>query len=112
MDRSVVNVSASSAKIANGNSNLLPVPQNSLSLAIEVVVTAIGGVSPNLALTVQWSQDGVNIADADPVDAFTAIVGVGNKSKTFAIKGEFYRLVWALTGTSPSFTFAATAYGV
>jgi len=36
----------------------------------------------------------------------TAITTAVNRVKSFPIKGLFVRLVWTITGTTPSFTFS------
>lgn len=110
-DRSAVTVTASSAKTVTGNSGPLQVPPASASLAIEAFVTAVTGTTPSMTLSMVrgWR---VTFADADPADAFTAITAASNKAKSFSIKGQFFQLVWTITGTTPSFTFSAVAYGV
>lgn len=70
-------------------------------------VTAVSGTSPSMAVTVQWTNDGTNWFNADPVDTFTAITAAGKVTKNFAIKGTAFRLNYTITGTTPSFTFAA-----
>jgi hypothetical protein len=61
-----------------------------------------------MTLSVEWSLDGgTTFGPADPVDAFTAVTNVatGVKVKLFDVKGPHYRVVWTITGTTPSFTF-------
>lgn len=70
-------------------------------------VTAVSGTTPSMTVTVQWTNDGTNWFNADPVDTFTAITAAGKVTKNFAIKGTAARLNYAITGTTPSFTFAA-----
>jgi hypothetical protein len=43
-------------------------------------------------------------------DAFTALTAAGVKVKQFALKAPHYRLVWTITGTTPSFTFSARTW--
>lgn len=111
-DLSAVTVSASSAKTASGASSAINVPRSSTALAVLADVTAVAGVTPSMTLSVEWSHNGITFAAHDPVDAFTALVAAGAKVKRFDVKGEWFRLVWTLTGTTPSFTFSSTAYGV
>lgn len=74
-------------------------------------VTAVSGTTPSMTLSLQWSHDGgTTWADADPVDGFTAITATGPKVKDFAVKAPHVRLAWAITGTTPSFTFDARSY--
>jgi hypothetical protein len=75
-----------------------------------VNVTAIGGTTPNLTLSVQWSNDAHNWYTADPADTFTAITAVGKVVKSFASKGKFLRLNEVFTGTGPSATYSAEAW--
>lgn len=110
-DISSVVVSASSAKTATGQSAAVRTPQGALRLAVKLEVSAVSGTTPNLTPTVEWSSDGTNFAKGDPADAMTALTATGNVVKDFAVKAEFFRLVWTITGTTPSFTFLATAYG-
>lgn len=99
-------VVTSAARTTSGNSSSIGMPERT-SVNLAVNVTAASGSTPNLALTVEWSNDGTTWYKADPADAFTAITAVGTAVKNLAVKGAFARLVWAITGTTPSFTFAA-----
>ncbi|MGZ4519170.1 MAG: hypothetical protein ACXVGA_00975 [Mycobacteriaceae bacterium] len=107
-DNTIVLVAPSGAQTTSGNSGLLRGPVGQY-LNIQINVTAVSGTTPSCAFKVQWSQDAVNWADADPVDAFTAVTATGNVVKNFMAKADFFRLVWTITGTTPSFTFSATA---
>lgn len=78
-------------------------------VSILVAVTAVSGTTPSCTYTVEWSNDGVNFAQADTADTYTAVTGVLNHVKDFSVKGVYCRLVWTITGTTPSFTFGATA---
>lgn len=108
--RSVV---ASAARTATGQSVAIR-PQgfaHYINLAIDL--TAVSGTTPTLDVTVEWSEDdGVNIAwfGADPADAFTQLTAVGSKVKQFTVKGNSYRVVWTIGGTTPSFTFQVLEY--
>lgn len=73
-----------------------------------VHVTAVGGVGPSMALAVQWSHDGTNFVASDPADSFTAITTSGGVVKSFTVKAPSYRIVWTVTGTTPSFTFSVS----
>jgi hypothetical protein len=99
---------ASSARTASGNqgSTFLPVRRADV-LNVLVNVTAVSGTTPSLTLSLQWSNDGTTWADADAADAFTAITAAGVKAKQFPVKAQYARLAWAITGTTPSFTFSA-----
>lgn len=104
---------ASAARTTNGNSGLQVTPSAPSLGQISVLlnVTATSG-TPNLVLSVEWSQDGTNFAPAETADAFTAVTATGAKVKTFTVKAKFYRVVWVITGTTPSLTFTVTVQGI
>jgi hypothetical protein len=70
-------------------------------------VTAVSGTSPSMTVNVEWSHDGLTWFKGDPADAFTAITATGAVCKQFATKGLYARLNCTISGTTPSFTFAA-----
>ena len=80
-------------------------------LSVMIVASAVSGTTPSLAVEVQWSNDGVNFASNQVApDSLTAITAVGNTTKNFLTKGSYARLVYTVTGTTPSFTINPTAY--
>lgn len=102
---------SSAARIANGDSGSRDPGEQGNTLHLLVDVTAASGGTPSLALSVEWSSDGTNFATPDgTADTFTAITGVARKVKSFARRAPFYRIVWAITGTTPSFTFSVDEY--
>jgi hypothetical protein len=105
-------VIVSAAQIASGNSGIQQSPKDQTPsvLTVGINVTAVSGTGPSLAISVEWSHDGgVTWLQGDTPDAFSAIAAVGAKVKPFNVKAPNYRIVWSLSGTSPSFTFAVTA---
>ncbi len=90
---------------ASGQSQGFSVPNDSLSIQIDV--TAASGTSPSVVFSVAWSDDGVTYSQASPADSFAAITAAGSVVERFTAKGPFYQLVWAVTGTTPSFTVTA-----
>lgn len=100
---------ASAARTTSGSSsgNLLGSASDTLDILVNV--TAVSGTSPTCALTVEWSNDGTTWAKGDPPDAFTSITAATTVVKSFGTKGRWFRLVWTLGGTTPSFTFDASA---
>lgn len=102
-----VSIAASAARTTTGQSAAVPVPLGRSTGSVQVNVTAVSGTTPNLALTVEWSTDGTTWFKGDPADAFTAITAATNATKAVTAKGDFLRLVWTITGTTPSFTFSA-----
>lgn len=109
-------VVASAARTTSGNSGALVTPQvndaGQLSapraLCLQVATTAASGTTPTLAIAVEWSFDGTTFAPSDPADTLTQITGTanGNLAKSFSVKGLYYRIVWTIGGTTPSFTFS------
>lgn len=78
-------------------------------VSIEVEVTAVSGTSPSVQFSVLWSNDGINWA-AEPDNVGPAITAVGNVVATVPVRGALFALAYAVTGTTPSFTFSASAY--
>jgi hypothetical protein len=79
-----------------------------LSLLLDV--TAASGTTPSMTVNVEWSMDGIAFAPAETADTFTAVTATGRKVKTFSVKAPSFRVVWTISGTTPSFTFSVTAY--
>lgn len=102
---------ASAARTVTGNSGqLLPGGDTSFGtaefLCLMVEVSAASGTTPTLGLAVEWSFDGVTWATPEgTADAFASITAVTAKVGRFAVKAPFYRVVWTIAGTTPSFTF-------
>lgn len=78
------------------------------TIALAVDVTAASGTTPSMTVSVEWSFDGTSFFVADTADAFTAITTTKKVVKLFDVKAPQYRVVWTITGTTPSFTFAVT----
>jgi len=64
-----------------------------------VKVTAIGGTSPSLAITVQHSPDDVSYFDHSTMAAITA---TGNYYKSITEFAKWARLKYDFSGTSPT----------
>lgn len=103
-------VVASSARTATGTSAALSTGAKAKFLNLLAAVTAVSGVGPTLDLSVEWSNDATTWATAQPADTFTQITAAANAVKQFAVKAGFYRIRWTIGGTTPSFTFAISAY--
>lgn len=99
-------IQASAAKTATFQTNAFD-EGNRDFIAILLNVTAVSGTSPSMTVTVQWSHDGQTWFNADPADSFTAITAAGAVTKQFTVKGLYARLNCTISGTTPSFTFAA-----
>jgi hypothetical protein len=105
----VVVVAASAARTTTGQS--AAVQAQGRQVAVEVDVTAVSGSTPSMTLTVEWSDDnGTTWFLADPPDTFTALTAAGKRVKEFDVKAPYFRTVWTISGTTPSFTFAVDAY--
>lgn len=103
-------VHASAARTATGNGTLFDVTPGASSLALYIDVTSASGTTPTLDLTVEWSPDGgTTWHTAQAPDAFTQITAAGKVVKVFAVKGPSARIVYTIGGTTPSFTFKASA---
>lgn len=104
--RSTRVIKASGAVTATGQSSLFDEGTGD-EIAVMLDVTAVSGTSPSMTVSVQWSNDGTTWFTADPADSFTAITAAAKVTKVFTVKGLYARLNYAITGTTPSFTFAA-----
>lgn len=109
MARPADDFAASAARTATGQGTLVKLGAHAEFVSVLVNVTAVSGTSPSCTFTVEWSNDGTTWAQADTADTFTAITATGTKVKQFTVKGLYARLVWTISGTTPSFTFAATS---
>lgn len=106
----VSSLAPSAARTTAGQGSAVQV--DGATVSVHVDVTAVSGTSPSLALSLEWSNDGTTWATGDPADTLTALTAAGRRVKSFAARGAYVRLAWAITGTTPSFTFSASAYGV
>lgn len=105
-------VVSSAARTTTGNSGALQCG-GAPKLNLLVDCTAASGTTPNMALSVEWSTDGgTTFCTGDPADAFTALTAAGKVCKQFSAKSNVYRIVWTITGTTPSFTFSVREYTV
>lgn len=109
--QSTQTVVASSARTANGTGSAFRIGDSN-RVSIMAIVTAASGTTPSLVLSLEWSHNGTTWAAGQPVAAMDAIVATGNQIRSFDVLGEFYRVVWAITGTTPSFTFSVQGYGI
>lgn len=102
---------ASAARTASGNMGNTGLDVSGAeAVALELNVTAVSGTTPSLTVSIEHSNDGTNWAAADPVDAFAARTTTGRVFKNVTVKGRFIRLVWTISGTTPSFTFAVNSF--
>jgi hypothetical protein len=71
-------------------------------------ITAASGTSPSLTVTVETSVDG---GSWFAHTAFTAKTAAGKDMLKLANLGSFLRVSYAISGTSPSFTFSVVLDG-
>lgn len=97
----------SAARTASGNSGTIDVSGVD-QLRVQLNVTAASGTTPNLTVFVQDSLDGTNWNDLTPAFAAKTAAGleVINITTPFS---NLVRVRWAITGTTPSFTFSVVA---
>lgn len=94
----------SAARTANGSGSAVAVDtKHTARLSLEV--TAATGTSPSLTVTIEHSADGTTWA-AHPQGAFAAATAPGTQRKVLSGLDRFVRAAWAITGTTPSVTFA------
>lgn len=97
----------SAAQTASGTASIGLLPDSYVELNIYVAVTAVSGTSPSMTVTYQCSPDGATWYDHTSGAAITAATNQVIKIASNA--GKYGRLSYAISGTSPSFTFSAVA---
>jgi hypothetical protein len=75
------------------------------TLRASLAVTAVGGTTPSLTVTLETSADGVSWRS---IGSFPAVTGVGTSRLSVSGLDNLVRASWAETGTTPSFTFAVS----
>lgn len=103
---------AKSARTTSGASSWIDVGRAE-KLVAQLDSNAGTGTTPNLAVKFQTSPDG---QDATAVDvtggAFTAVTtSLSMQIKEITPIHQFVKVVWTITGTTPSFTFGVYATG-
>lgn len=110
-----VEVVASAARTADGNSGSLKLASMARNLNLLADVTAGSGIGRTLDLTVEWSHDGgTTWAQGQAADSFTQLTASTTtpdvKVKQFTVKAPHFRVVWVIAGTTPSWTFSVREY--
>lgn len=103
-------VAPSAARTASGSTASIELIGGGETIGVLLDVSAVSGTSPNLVVSLEWSNDGTNWAVPETADAFTALTTAVKRVKTFERKALFHRVVWTITGTTPSFTFQVWEY--
>lgn len=110
----VTSVLPSAARTTTANTAAFALQSNAalqgkrLNLALNI--TAVSGTSPSMTVSLQWSFDNVNWFTPSPADAFAAQTAAATVLQQFAAKAPFVRVNYAITGTTPSFTFQLDLY--
>jgi hypothetical protein len=103
-------VVSSAARTTSGDSGSINPQEGGETICLQVGVTAASG-TPSMAIAIEWSNDDTNWATPDPTaDTMTAITGITQKVKGFERKALLHRIVWTITGGTPSLTFSITEF--
>lgn len=94
----------SQARTANGSGAPVQVGDRH-TLRASLSVSAASGTTPSLTVTLQTSEDG---ATWRTLQAFAAATGASAQRLAASGLDRYVRASWAITGTTPSFTFAVT----
>lgn len=100
---------ATAARTASGNSGMLQGFNGIDELTVQLDVDAATGTTPSMTLTIETSIDGG--VNWNVADTFPAVTAAGVTTRTIAnLIGDVLRVAWAITGTTPSFTFNVHCY--
>lgn len=105
MATTVVTALASAARTATGTVDLGAFPSDGDELNVYLNVTAASGTSPSMTVMYQCSPDGVTYYDHTAGAAITA--ATSQLIKVATNTGTYGRISYAISGTTPSFTFSA-----
>jgi len=97
-----VTLAPSTARTANGSGGPYVMGARG-TLRLSLAVTAASGSTPSLTVTVETSADGTTWYSAG---TFAAKTTTGTERKSFSGMDRYARVSWAITGTTPSFTFS------
>jgi hypothetical protein len=103
-----VTLHESAARIASGNGSSVELGDRGV-LRLLLDVTAASGTLPSLSVDVQTSYDGTTWRT---VGGFTALATTGSERLSFAGCDRFVRASYAISGTTPSFTFSVSGEAV
>jgi len=108
-DTDPVTLAASAARTANGQGAAVEVGAAG-TVRLLMAVTAVAGTSPSATVTVETSHSGAG--DWRSLGTFAAKTGVATERKNFGGCDRYVRATWAITGTTPSLTFAVAGEAV
>ena len=96
---------SSAARTVTGTADVGAIPAGHHELSVYLDVTVVSGTTPSMTVTYQSSPDGVTFYDRT---AGAAITAAGKQLITVPANiGRFGRISYAVSGTTPSFTFSA-----
>ncbi len=101
-------IQTSATETVSGNSGAVEVGEYREAL-VTLNVTAASGTSPTLAVQLQASDDEGTTWYNLPNALFTTATAVTNQALQISTFGDYIRASYAITGTTPSFTFAIKA---
>jgi hypothetical protein len=99
----------SAVRTASGSGTAYFMAQRN-TMRLDLVVSAASGTTPSMTATVETSKDGST--NWSTVAAFTAATTVTSQRKVFTGFDRYARVSWAITGTTPSFTFSVQGEAV
>ncbi len=79
------------------------------AIRLTLAVTAASGGTPSMTVTVEHSQDAVTWVS---LGSFAARTAAGSERKVFTGLDRYVRCTWAVSGTTPSFTFSVAGEAV
>lgn len=103
--KTTINASPAAAVTATGNGTQFVLPSGDGNVEVLIVASAVTGTTPSLTPKLQVSNDGVAWFDAAPGTAMTA---AGNQRLAAQSIAAYGRLVYTVSGTTPSFTLSVT----
>ena len=104
-----VTVVSSAARTTTGNTSALEPGSDGETISLLVDITAVSG-TPSMVVSVEWSNDGSSWAVPEAADAFTALTTAVKRVKSFERKALLYRIVWTISGGTPSLTFSVSEF--
>lgn len=107
MQTQKVTALASAARTVTGAADIGALPDSYVELNVYVASTVVTGTSPSMTVTYQCSHNGTDWFDHTSGAAITS--AANQVIKIPANIGKFGRISYAISGTTPSFTFSVDA---
>jgi len=102
---------------ATGTATALNIPTGTATrgLPVRLVATTVSGTTPTFTAKLQESTDGTTYIDAlwltDPTTNVNSLTAAGQLSGNYQSEKAYVRLVYTISGTSPSYVFKAEFMG-